>query len=175
MLFSIILIIIIIIHFIIYIEGSMSIFLIYIGIARPHFHFDYTNFKVSLVIKIINFNEIKKKSHLIMLVIFHVDVISCQNFYIPHIYCIFAQKIIFWDENLQISHMVSKRGSYYVKWHGSTFIKTKNHLNYFWNIFMFLNAYVHYIRLHKYTLISYFIKWNEIILFLMSCLGYILT
>jgi hypothetical protein len=46
----------IIINFII--EGS--IFIIHIGIIGPLFHFDYTNFKVSLVIKIINFNEIKK-------------------------------------------------------------------------------------------------------------------
>jgi hypothetical protein len=50
-----------IINFIIYIEGSMNIFIIYIGIIGPQFHFDCTNFKVSLVIKIINFNEIKKK------------------------------------------------------------------------------------------------------------------
>jgi hypothetical protein len=41
----------IIIIFIIYIEGSIGIFIIYIGIIRPLFHFDYTNLKVSLVIK----------------------------------------------------------------------------------------------------------------------------
>jgi hypothetical protein len=50
----------IIINFIIYIEGSMSIFIIYIGIIGPQSHFDCTNFRASLVIKIINFNEIKK-------------------------------------------------------------------------------------------------------------------
>jgi hypothetical protein len=69
----------------------MSIFIIYIGIIRPQSHFDCTNFKVSLVIKIINFNEIKKTTHLVMLVIFYVDVISCQNFKLPHIYCIFVE------------------------------------------------------------------------------------
>ncbi len=47
-------------NFIIYIEGSMNIFIVYIGIIGPQFHFDYTNFKVQLVIKIINFNEIKR-------------------------------------------------------------------------------------------------------------------
>jgi hypothetical protein len=61
----------------------MSIFIIYIGIIRSQSHFDCTNFKVSLVIKIINFNEIKKTTHLVMLVIFYVDVISCQNFKLP--------------------------------------------------------------------------------------------
>jgi hypothetical protein len=50
----------IIMNFIIYIEGSMNIFIVYIGIIGPQFHFDYTNFKVQLVIKIINFNEIKR-------------------------------------------------------------------------------------------------------------------
>jgi hypothetical protein len=35
----------------------MSIFTIYIGIIRPLFHFDYINFKVSLIIKIFNLNE----------------------------------------------------------------------------------------------------------------------
>jgi hypothetical protein len=57
----------------------MNIFIIHIGITRPHFCFDCTNFKASLVIKIINFNEILKMSHLAMLVIFYEDVISCQN------------------------------------------------------------------------------------------------
>jgi len=46
------------INFIIYIEGSMGVFIIYIGIIGPLFRFDYTNFKVSLVIKKINFNKI---------------------------------------------------------------------------------------------------------------------
>jgi hypothetical protein len=46
--------------FITYIEGSMNIFRRYINIIGPLFHFDYTNFKALLVIKTINFNEIKK-------------------------------------------------------------------------------------------------------------------
>jgi hypothetical protein len=41
----IIIIIIIIINFIICIEGYMDIFIIYNGIIRPLFCFDYTNFK----------------------------------------------------------------------------------------------------------------------------------
>ncbi len=74
----------IIIFFIIYIEGSMGIFIVYIGIIGPWPHFNYTNFKVSLVIKVINFSGIKKMTHLAMLVIFHVNVITCQNFNLPH-------------------------------------------------------------------------------------------
>jgi len=93
MLYDIILIIII--NFIIYIEGSMNIFIVYIGIIGPLFHFDYINFKVSLVIKIIHFNEIEKMAHLAMLVIIHVNVITCQNFNLPHIYCIFVGKTYF--------------------------------------------------------------------------------
>jgi len=58
-----------------------------------------------------------------MLVIFHVNVLTCQNFKLPHIYCIFVLKIIFWDENFQISHMVSKHGSKYVKWHGLIYLQ----------------------------------------------------
>ncbi len=70
----------------------MKIFIIYIGIIGPQYHFECTNFKASLVIKIINFNEIKKMVHLAMLFIFYADVISCQKFNLPHIYRIFAKK-----------------------------------------------------------------------------------
>ncbi len=70
----------------------MSVFIKYIGIIGPRSCFDYINFRASLVIKIINFNENLKMAHLAMLVIFYVDVISCQNFNLPHIYCIFVGK-----------------------------------------------------------------------------------
>jgi len=69
----------------------MNVFTIYIGIIRPFF-FYCTNFKVLIVIKIINFNEIKKMVCLAMLVIFHVNVISYQNFNLPHIYSIIVEK-----------------------------------------------------------------------------------
>jgi hypothetical protein len=36
-------------------------------------------------------------THLAMLVIFYVDVISCQNFNLPHIYRIFVQKNSFFE------------------------------------------------------------------------------
>jgi len=36
-------------------------------------------------------------AHLIMLVIFYVDVISCQNFNLSHIYHIFAKKNSFFE------------------------------------------------------------------------------
>jgi hypothetical protein len=73
----------------------MGIFIGYIGIIRPLFHFDYITFKVSLVIKIMNFNEIKKMAHLTMLVIFHVNMITYQIFNLPHIYYIFVEKTHF--------------------------------------------------------------------------------
>jgi hypothetical protein len=38
----------------------MGIFIIYINIIWPLLFFDYTNFQVSLIIKIINFTGIKK-------------------------------------------------------------------------------------------------------------------
>jgi hypothetical protein len=41
----------IIIKFLIYFKGSMGIFIIYIGIIGPLFHFGYTKFKVPLAIK----------------------------------------------------------------------------------------------------------------------------
>jgi hypothetical protein len=72
----------------------MSIFIIYIGIVRPLFCFDCINFKASLVIRIINFNENLKMAHLAVVVIFHVNVIICPNFNLSHIYHIFAEKII---------------------------------------------------------------------------------
>ncbi len=56
----------------------MNIFIIYIGIIRPLSCFDDINFKTSLIIEIINFNGIKRMTHLSMLVIYHVNVITCQ-------------------------------------------------------------------------------------------------
>jgi hypothetical protein len=113
----------IIIHFIIYMEGSKGKFIIYMGIIGPLSCFDYINFKVSLVIKIINFIGIKNMAHLAMLVIFHVNVITCQIFNLPHIYHIFVEKLHFLKWKFQINHMVSKHGSNYVKWHGSIFLQ----------------------------------------------------
>jgi len=43
----------------------------------------------------------------------------------------------------------------------STFLNIKNHLMFFWNIFMFFNTQMHYICFHKYNPISHFIKWND--------------
>ncbi len=63
----------------------MSILIVYIGIIRSVSHFDYINFKASLIIKIINCNGIKKMTHLTMLFIFHVNVITSQNFNLPHL------------------------------------------------------------------------------------------
>ncbi len=52
----------------------MCIFIVYICIIGPLLFFDYTNFKASLVIKIINFNIIKNVAHLAMLAIFYGNV-----------------------------------------------------------------------------------------------------
>jgi hypothetical protein len=46
------------INFIIYIEGSMCIFIVYVSLIGPLFHFDYLNFKGSIIIRVINFSEI---------------------------------------------------------------------------------------------------------------------
>ncbi len=73
----------------------MTIFITYIGIIRPLSCFDYINFKVSLVIKIINFNEIFQIAHLAMLSIFHVNVITCQIFNLAQIYYFFVEKTHF--------------------------------------------------------------------------------
>jgi hypothetical protein len=62
----------------------MNVFIVYIGIIGPLFRFDYINLKVSLVIKIINFNKIKELAHLVMFVIFHENVIICQIFNLSH-------------------------------------------------------------------------------------------
>jgi hypothetical protein len=64
----------------IYIEGSMNIFIIYIGIIRPQSRFDYTNFKVSLVIKIINFNEKKGPSNYVCHLLCGCDLLSKFQF-----------------------------------------------------------------------------------------------
>ncbi len=67
----------------------MNIFILYIDTIGPLSCFDYTNFNISLVIKLINFNENFKMAHLAMLVIFHVNVITCQMFnittYLSHL------------------------------------------------------------------------------------------
>ncbi len=70
----------------------MDIFILYIGIIKPLSYFDCTNFKGSLIIKVISFNEIKNMAHLAMLVIFHVNVINCQNLNLSHISHIFAKR-----------------------------------------------------------------------------------
>jgi hypothetical protein len=69
----------IIINFITYIKGFISMFIIYIGIIGSLSCFDFTNVKVSLIIKIINFIGIKNMAHLAMLVIFHVNVITIAS------------------------------------------------------------------------------------------------
>jgi len=81
---------------IIYIEGSMNIFILHIAIIGPLFHFDCNNFKASLVIKIMNFNDNLKMAHLAKLVIFHVNVNTCQIFYfLAYVYRIFVKKAHF--------------------------------------------------------------------------------
>ncbi len=116
----------------IYIERSMCIFIVHIGIIGPLFCFECTNFKASLVIKIINCNGIKNMAHLAMLVIFHVNVIFGNFFNLPYIYHIFVEKIHFWDENL--SHGIQTWFKLCeMTWFNipSIFRKIKNHLIFF--------------------------------------------
>jgi hypothetical protein len=75
----------------------MGIFIVCISIIRPMSRFVYTNFIISLVIKIFNFNGILNMVHLAMLVIFHVNIITYQNFNLPQNYCIFARKKSFFE------------------------------------------------------------------------------
>jgi hypothetical protein len=138
----------------------MGTFIIYIGIIRPLFCFDYTNFKVSLIIRIINFNGIKKMAHLIMLIIFHVNVIICQ-ISISHTCITFLlEKTIFWNENFQINHMVQ------IMWNGMVqytfhFHKNKKSFKLFLK-YIFVFEYIFTWHLfHKYTSISHVIKWND--------------
>jgi hypothetical protein len=128
----------------------MSIFIINIGIIGPLFHFDYINFKVSLTIKI-KFKGSFKMAYLTMLFIFHVNGITCQNFSWSHIHCIFIEKTHFWKKNSNELHGIQT-------WFNisTTFIKIKNHLNCFWNIFLFLSTEINYICFHKYIPISHF-------------------
>jgi hypothetical protein len=62
-------------------------------------------------------------SHSTMLFILHVNGITCQNFNLSHIYHIFAEKNNFLKYFFQIHHMISKRGSNCVKWHGSIYFQ----------------------------------------------------
>ncbi len=73
----------------------MGIFIVYIGIIGPLFCFDCINLKASLVIKIINFNGIENMPHLAILVIVHVNVITCKKFNLPYIHHIFAKNFDF--------------------------------------------------------------------------------
>jgi len=110
-------IILITINFIIYIEGSMSIYIMYINITWPLSRFDCTRFKVSLLIKLIDFNEFFKKFHPNMFCHLPCECDYLSNFqFTTHLSHICLKKHIFWNENFQISHMVSKHGSNYVKW-----------------------------------------------------------
>jgi hypothetical protein len=79
-----------------------------------------------------------------MLVIFHVNVIDRKNLKLSHIYHIFVEKnsifemkifkFVTWYPNMvQICEIIW----FNVSW---TFIKTKNHLNCFWNIFLFFGT-----------------------------------
>jgi hypothetical protein len=70
-----------------------------------------------------------------MLVIFHMIVITCQIFNLPHIYCIFVKKTYFFD-GIQTWFKQCEMPWFNIT---STFIKIKNDLNYFWNIFVSTN------------------------------------
>jgi hypothetical protein len=65
----------------------------------------------------------------------HVNVINCQNFNSPHIYCIFVLKFPFlkekftnWSHGIQTWFKICEMTWFNIP---STFIKIKNHLNFF--------------------------------------------
>ncbi len=130
--------------FIVYIEISMGICIICIGILAPLYRFDCINFKASLIIKIIKFNEFLKMVHLVMLVIFHVNVITLSIFqfttHLSHLcwensfFDMKIFKLITWYPNM-VQNMWNDMVQYNL-----TFIKIKNHLNFFWNIFVFFST-----------------------------------
>jgi len=60
-------------------------------------------------------------THLAMLVMFHVNVITCQNFNLPNMYRIFARKKYFLKWKFQINHII--HGSNYMKWYGSIYLQ----------------------------------------------------
>jgi hypothetical protein len=39
-------------------------------------------------------------AHLVMLVIFHMNAITCQNFNLPHIFCIVVEKKSFFNTKI---------------------------------------------------------------------------
>ncbi len=103
---------IIIINFIIYIERSMNIFIVYISIIRPLSRFDYINFKVSLIIKIFNFNDFFKNGPFSYACHLPCECDYLSNFqFTTHLSQFCWKKLIFWNENFQINYMVSKHGS----------------------------------------------------------------
>jgi hypothetical protein len=162
---------------IIYIEISMGIFILYMNIIRSFSCFDYTNFKSSLVIKLMNFNGIQNMAHLTMVVIsmwmWLLLKFSTYNTFIASS----LKKLIFLNEKIQIDHMVSKHSLNYVKLHDSIYLQLSLYIyiHNFWNLVVFFNTWIHYTCFHKYTPISHFIKWNEIIIFLILFVGYIQT
>ncbi len=106
-------------------------------------------------------------AHLAMLVIFHVIVIICQIFNLPHIYHIFAKKISFFRWKISnLSHGIQTWFKLCeMTWFNilSTFIKIKNHLSFFWSKFVFLNTHVHHILFPQIysNLPIYKMKWNH--------------
>jgi hypothetical protein len=86
---------------------------------------------------------------LVMLLIFHVNVIICQIF-----------KLVTWYLNM----VQTKWMTWFNKL--STFIKIKNHLNYFWNIFVVFGAQIYSnLPLNK-------MKWNSFFMNILHRLYY---
>jgi len=106
-------------------------------------------------------------SNLAMFVIFHVNVITCQNFNIPHIYHIFVEKNHFLKWNFQINHMVSKTWfkQYQMTWVNipSTFIKIKSFKLFLEYICVFeYTDILHSFSQMYFNLPLYKMKWNNI-------------
>jgi hypothetical protein len=70
---------------------------------------DYTRFGFELVNQKLFEMRIKKITHLIYLVIFHLKVIICQNVNLPHTYMVIAPRNTHLSyDNYQTFHMAQK-------------------------------------------------------------------
>jgi len=126
--------------------------------------FDCNNLKVSLFIKIINFNGIKNISHLTML----VNMITCQNFNLSYIYCIFVEKKSFFVMK-NFKSITSYPNMVQIMWNGMiqyTFIDLHEDYKSF-KLFLEYNCVFGYIgTLHSFSQIYfnlplYKMKWNN--------------
>jgi len=115
--------------------------------------------------------------HLVILVIFYVDVISCQNYNLPHIYRIFVEKNSIFE--MKIFKLVPwYPNMVHIMWNDMVQYTFNFHKYYksFKLFFKYICVFEYTCTLHSFPQICsnlplYKMKWNSF--FLISCLGYI--